>query len=210
VGTKNNPGAFDCYANAHPDEPMFVLLGRDPAAASAVVFWCALRAALGETELEVLAEADQCANAMNDWACARDIQHGRDPRRLPHVTQQLFKHLGLQKLIEEGREIWGPEKLDTAGVLARLVVNVGKLARHVRGATADTTLCPDCSPFGPPDECEKCGRTGRVSAFDLRMVMGNILFSVIRWCDDLGLNPSECCQIAAEQQRRFAAENPER
>lgn len=29
MGTKNNPGAFDCYANAEPDEPMFVLLGRD-------------------------------------------------------------------------------------------------------------------------------------------------------------------------------------
>lgn len=29
MGTKNNPGAFDCYANAEPDEPMFVLLARD-------------------------------------------------------------------------------------------------------------------------------------------------------------------------------------
>lgn len=29
MGTKNNPGTFDCYANAAPDEPMFVLLGRD-------------------------------------------------------------------------------------------------------------------------------------------------------------------------------------
>ncbi|HAW11807.1 MAG TPA: aspartate decarboxylase, partial [Chloroflexi bacterium] len=31
MGTKNNPGKFDCYDDAHPDEPMFVLLGRDPA-----------------------------------------------------------------------------------------------------------------------------------------------------------------------------------
>jgi hypothetical protein len=29
VGTKNTPGPFDCYASAHPDEPMFVLLGRE-------------------------------------------------------------------------------------------------------------------------------------------------------------------------------------
>lgn len=29
MGTKNNPGEFDCYANAAPDEPMFILLGRD-------------------------------------------------------------------------------------------------------------------------------------------------------------------------------------
>ena len=26
MGTKNNPGKFDCYANAKPDEPLFVLL----------------------------------------------------------------------------------------------------------------------------------------------------------------------------------------
>ena len=29
MGTKNNPGQFDCYRNAEPDEPMFVLLARD-------------------------------------------------------------------------------------------------------------------------------------------------------------------------------------
>jgi hypothetical protein len=28
MGTKNVPGKFDCYANALPDEPTFVLLGR--------------------------------------------------------------------------------------------------------------------------------------------------------------------------------------
>ena len=28
MGTKNNPGRFDCYGNAEPDEPIFVLLGR--------------------------------------------------------------------------------------------------------------------------------------------------------------------------------------
>lgn len=29
MGTKNQPGSFDCYANAKGDEPLFVLLGRD-------------------------------------------------------------------------------------------------------------------------------------------------------------------------------------
>jgi len=28
MATKKNPGEFDCYANAGPDEPMFVLLAR--------------------------------------------------------------------------------------------------------------------------------------------------------------------------------------
>ena len=39
MGTKNNPGRFDCYANADRDEPMFVLLGRDVHAHSAVRKW---------------------------------------------------------------------------------------------------------------------------------------------------------------------------
>lgn len=30
MGTKNNPGPFDCYKAALPDEPVFVLLARDP------------------------------------------------------------------------------------------------------------------------------------------------------------------------------------
>jgi hypothetical protein len=30
MGTKNAPGEFDCYRAALPDEPMFVLLARDP------------------------------------------------------------------------------------------------------------------------------------------------------------------------------------
>ena len=48
MGTKNNPGAFDCYANAEPDEPMFVLLGRDPLAPFLVSIWAKVR--MGDLE----------------------------------------------------------------------------------------------------------------------------------------------------------------
>lgn len=43
MGTKNNPGKFDCYTNAEPDEPMFVLLGRDRLAAHLVSIWSKVR-----------------------------------------------------------------------------------------------------------------------------------------------------------------------
>lgn len=39
MGTKSNPGAFDCYANAQDDEPMFVLLARDHRAPALVRAW---------------------------------------------------------------------------------------------------------------------------------------------------------------------------
>lgn len=43
MATKNNPGKFDCYANALPDEPMFVLLARDSLAPHVVAIWAAAR-----------------------------------------------------------------------------------------------------------------------------------------------------------------------
>lgn len=63
MGTKNNPGAFDCYANAEPDEPMFVLLGRDKHAPLLVKLWADLRAMDGE-DIAKVTEAIQCATAM--------------------------------------------------------------------------------------------------------------------------------------------------
>lgn len=48
MGTKNNPGKFDCYANAESDEPMFVLLGRDRLAGHLVSIWSKIR--MGDME----------------------------------------------------------------------------------------------------------------------------------------------------------------
>jgi hypothetical protein len=48
MGTKNIPGTFDCYANAEPDEPMFVLLGRDPLAPFLMSMWSKVR--MGDLE----------------------------------------------------------------------------------------------------------------------------------------------------------------
>lgn len=63
MGTKNNPGDFDCYANADPDEPMFILLGRDPFAPQLVEAWAALRREAGDDPTKIQ-EALDCAEAM--------------------------------------------------------------------------------------------------------------------------------------------------
>jgi hypothetical protein len=75
MGTKNFPGVFDCYAAAKPDEPMFVLLGRDPLAASLVRRWAVARHHEGESTAKVL-EALDCADALEAWA----RKHGKVPR----------------------------------------------------------------------------------------------------------------------------------
>jgi len=63
MGTKNNPGTFDCYDNAEPDEPMFVLLARDPQAPRLVRSWADVRA----MAVAKVAEARACADAMDAW-----------------------------------------------------------------------------------------------------------------------------------------------
>lgn len=105
MGTKNKPGKFDCYANAEPDEPMFVLLARDPLAAFLVSIWSKVR--YGDVEaasavfMKMLhtagvqyalepdtakaSEAIECAMAMFEWREKnRPSPHG--PRELEKIN----------------------------------------------------------------------------------------------------------------------------
>lgn len=69
MGTKNNPGTFDCYENAEPDEPMFVLLARDKHAPELVRTWARHRHSIAESEEDFakVQEALACALAMEQW-----------------------------------------------------------------------------------------------------------------------------------------------
>ncbi len=63
MGTKNNPDRYDAYEKAEPDEPMFVLLARDPHAPVLVRLWADLRKVHAGNPSKVAA-ANNCANAM--------------------------------------------------------------------------------------------------------------------------------------------------
>ena len=89
MATKNNPGKFDCYENAKPDEPMFVLLGRDPMAGYLVREWADWREATGEDPAK-LAEARACADALDAWA--RSL--GKEPKSMV-VTGGQVCHAGV-------------------------------------------------------------------------------------------------------------------
>lgn len=88
MGTKSNPGPFDCYAKAADDEPLFTLRAKDPSAPYLVLLWkaCrnrdflgmsdAFRQLVGDKQVQALAssdvyeklkEADQCAEDMRTW-----------------------------------------------------------------------------------------------------------------------------------------------
>jgi hypothetical protein len=80
MGSKQNPGNFDCYENALPDEPMFVLLARDPHAPRLVEQWAIQRRQdidAGErpkTDQAMVDEALLCAEDMREW---RFQNHGK-------------------------------------------------------------------------------------------------------------------------------------
>lgn len=87
MGTKRNPGKYDCYDAADYDEPLFTLLARDPLAPMLVSLWAAIRAGDRETaykivthfldqhgnryvrapEHEKAAEALRCSTTMVKW-----------------------------------------------------------------------------------------------------------------------------------------------
>jgi len=80
MGTRENPGTFDCYANAEDDEPMFILLARDVTAPAVVRAWADTRearlrerwddsATVGEVfaELDQIREARTIASEMEGW-----------------------------------------------------------------------------------------------------------------------------------------------
>lgn len=73
MGSKDNPGKFDCYHNALPDEPMFVLLARDPDFNKLVSLWAENRIRdilCGErpdSDMELVNEAYHCAVTGAQW-----------------------------------------------------------------------------------------------------------------------------------------------
>ena len=72
MGTKNNPGKYDCYAKAEPDEPMFILLARDPLASILVDLWADLRQHTAGNPSKVV-EARECAAEMRGYRLLRSV-----------------------------------------------------------------------------------------------------------------------------------------
>lgn len=83
MGTKLKPGKFDCYENAAPDEPMFVLLARDPMAPVLVRLWADLREHAAGNPSKVF-EARTCAIDMEKWRLRRHAE----PAPLPSLKAE--------------------------------------------------------------------------------------------------------------------------
>jgi hypothetical protein len=73
MGTKATPSPYDCFQNLEPDEPYFLLMGRDPAAANLVRLWAVRRQEAidaGEKPADDEAQVKEallCAEHMEVW-----------------------------------------------------------------------------------------------------------------------------------------------
>ena len=85
MGTKNDPGEYDCYEKAEPNEPMFILLARDPLAPIAVRFW-AEQHALMNPPLDVRPAGEELHHRRKESeakSCATEMERWRQKRAAP-------------------------------------------------------------------------------------------------------------------------------
>jgi hypothetical protein len=88
----------------------------------------------------------------------------------------------IKQLLKQSQEIWSDEKLPLTQIIIRLGKVFGDLCRWERNAAKDTATHTD---------------------EELKKELGNIIFSTIRFCDDLGYDPEECIDLAMDCQKKF-------
>jgi hypothetical protein len=90
--------------------------------------------------------------------------------------------MNIKELLEEGRSIWGDKKCDLQGIIVRMGKVFGDICRWERNAKKDKEKHTD---------------------EELKKELGNIIFSTVRWCGDLGYDPEECIKLAIDCQKKF-------
>ena len=76
MGTKNNPGKWDCYENAEHDEPMFVLLARDRLAGHLVSLWSKMR--YGDLEAAQVVFHDMLTKHLGHYQVEPDVPKAQE------------------------------------------------------------------------------------------------------------------------------------
>lgn len=88
----------------------------------------------------------------------------------------------IKELLKQSKEIWGEDKPMLPQIVARMGTVFGDICRWLRNSPKD-------APIHTDDELKK--------------ELGNMIFSSIRWADDLGYDPEECVKLAIDSQKKF-------
>lgn len=88
----------------------------------------------------------------------------------------------IKNLLQQARDIWGQNKMSLSEIIPAMGKIFGDICRWERNAVKDQSTHTD---------------------EDLKKELGNMIFSTIRWCDDLGYDPEECVNAAIDCQKKF-------
>ena len=88
----------------------------------------------------------------------------------------------IKYLLQQSRDIWGDQKMSLGQIIVCMGKVFGDICRWERDALKDKSMHTD-------DELKK--------------ELGNIIFSTIRWCEDLGYDPEDCIKTAIDSQKKF-------
>jgi hypothetical protein len=124
--SKSKPGPFDRYAEAAPEEPVFVLLGRDPVSTFLVSLWIGVHGVMGGNSPAEALDAAQCSLALEQWARA----HGGDVNRALQGFLHVLRNTQFAEFASYGMPC---VKCDNSGVWIR------------QGAAVSNEPCPVCS-----------------------------------------------------------------
>ena len=91
--------------------------------------------------------------------------------------------MDIKSLLKKSRQIWKTKKCSLPEIVIRLGKIFGDICRVARNEPKDQEVAQD----------EK----------ELKKELGNVIFSTIRWCDDLGFDPEECIDLAIEAQEKY-------
>ncbi len=90
--------------------------------------------------------------------------------------------MNIKMLCERGRQIWWEDRANLSQVIVRMGKVFWDICRFERNAKKDEIVHNE-------DELKK--------------ELWNVIFSGIKYCDDLGYDPEECIKKAIECQERF-------
>lgn len=137
MGSKINPGSFDCYGNALPDEPMFILLARDPNGPLLVDKWAQGREdeiTLGmrpKSDMAMVVEARQCANSMRLWRAENDGKW-RKSRQTAHEVHNAVAGDIVRQIVKPTLAAGG-DMVDVMVLLESVVAGVMMMAVKLGG-----------------------------------------------------------------------------
>lgn len=95
--------------------------------------------------------------------------------------------MDIESLRQQAREIWGDTPMTLDHITHVIGVVYGDICRQARNQHEHQP----------------------VNTEELQKELGNLLFSCIRWCDDLGFRPEDCIKQAIEAQRRYVLKQKE-